>query len=97
VSGETINFHDLVISKKKQLGYESGGCNYGELLAFISYAQSNPTGFLALVGTFICNKYSLYRLYMHVINLVLVRLTSLVHRIFYIIFLGLHVILTPMI
>lgn len=49
--GQTqVNFYDLVLEKRKLLGFENS--NFGELLAFISYAQSHPNGFIALVDTY---------------------------------------------
>ncbi len=50
-TGEKVNFVDLVLQKRLQLGWESVG-NVGELAAFISFAIAFPRGFLALVDTY---------------------------------------------
>jgi nicotinate phosphoribosyltransferase len=53
-SGDEVDFYELVMAKQKVLGYDGtiGNTSFGELLAFIAYAQSNPTGFVALVDTY---------------------------------------------
>jgi nicotinate phosphoribosyltransferase len=48
--GKTVNFLDLVLKYRHQLGYDH--TNDGELASFISYAQAFPAGFLALVDTY---------------------------------------------
>lgn len=45
-----VEFLSLVLQQKELLGF--GDTNLGELAAFISYAQSFPRGFLALVDTY---------------------------------------------
>jgi nicotinate phosphoribosyltransferase len=49
-TGEEIDFVMMVIEIRKQLGFTN--TNEGELAAFITYAQSFPNGFLALVDTY---------------------------------------------
>ena len=49
-NGETVDFVELVLKKRNELGYFS--TNNGELAAFISYSQSFPKGFLALIDTY---------------------------------------------
>ena len=48
--GKPIEFLELVLQKRRLLGYLS--TNEGELAAFISYAQAFPRGLLALVDTY---------------------------------------------
>ena len=48
--GSPIEFLELVLQKRKVLGFMS--TNDGELAAFISYAQAFPRGLLALVDTY---------------------------------------------
>ena len=48
--GSPIEFLELVLQKRKVLGFMS--TNEGELAAFISYAQAFPRGLLALVDTY---------------------------------------------
>ena len=48
--GLMVEFLELVLEKQKELRFSS--TNVGELAAFISYAQSFPNGFLALIDTF---------------------------------------------
>ena len=53
-TGETVDFVAIVLSKRAQFQWET--TNSGELAAFIEYAQAFPTGFLALVDTYVlCN------------------------------------------
>jgi nicotinate phosphoribosyltransferase len=49
--GEVVEFVELVLTKLELLGY-SQKTNEGELAAMISYAQSFPDAFLALVDTY---------------------------------------------
>ena len=70
-SGKEVDFVDLVLQKKAQLG-DFPGANIGELAAFIEYSQAFPRGMLALVDTydtlqsgvpnFICVAAALYEL-----------------------------------
>lgn len=48
--GEEVEFLQAVLEARKSL--YSFKTNEGELAAFVSYAQSNPKGFLALVDTY---------------------------------------------
>lgn len=48
--GSEVNFLEIVLRKQKELGFLE--TNSGELYAFIAYAQSNPSGFVALVDTY---------------------------------------------
>jgi nicotinate phosphoribosyltransferase len=50
VEGKVVNFVEMVLAHRARLGKTE--TNIGELTAFISYAQSYPDGFLALVDTY---------------------------------------------
>ena len=51
-TGESVDFVAIVLAKRAQFQWET--TNSGELAAFIEYAQAFPTGFLALVDTYVC-------------------------------------------
>jgi nicotinate phosphoribosyltransferase len=49
-TGAAVEFASLVVEFRAKL--EASNSNEGELAAFISYAQANPRGFLALIDTY---------------------------------------------
>lgn len=60
ITDEEVNFVDLCVKWRSELSahleISADEANDGELAAFISYAISFPTSFLALVDTYDCLK-----------------------------------------